>query len=91
VSRARPGPGCVDLAFAGRYSVGPTGEVALEDYARTLTRAAAAEVLSEEGGQEIRGVHLCAPRLRPEGALAEDVEAFARVLAEQAGEGLGWS
>jgi hypothetical protein len=91
VSHEGAGPGCVDLVFARSYPVSPAAEVALEDYARTLTRAAAAEALPEESGGRIRGVHLCEPGTRPERALREDIEAFVRVLAEQRGDGLGWS
>jgi hypothetical protein len=43
VARTRPESGCHDLAFHAAYSVDEAGAVALEDYARTLGRAAAAE------------------------------------------------
>jgi len=84
VSRDEPGPDCVELVFRGFYSVAPSGEVALEDYAREV-----AAVLAAEDGR-VRGVHLCAPGLAT-AALREDVEAFARELAGRGGGGLGWS
>ena len=92
MSRLRPSPECRDVAFARAYAVSPAAEVALEDYARVLTRAAAAEAVpaGDDPGR-LGGVHLCAPELAPEGGLGEDIEAFARELAEQAGDGLGWS
>jgi hypothetical protein len=90
MSEGRHGPGCADLLFRRPCPAG--GEVALEDYARALTRAAGATVLV--GGGEtptVRGVHLCglpAPFDEDAGA---DVEAFARELAERSSGGLGWS
>jgi len=89
VSRDEPGPDCVELVFRGFYSVAPSGEVALEDYAREVAAARAASVLAAEDGR-VRGVHLCAPGLAT-AALREDVEAFARELAGRGGGGLGWS
>ena len=35
--------------------------------------------------------NLEAPARAPEGSVLEDIEAFARELAERAGDGLGWS
>jgi hypothetical protein len=82
----------VELAFSRPYHLGPAAEVALEDYARVLARAAMAEVLEapgEPGG--LRGVRLLRPAVDPDQAVRDDVEAFARELAAPAGEGLGWS
>jgi type VI protein secretion system component VasF len=80
----------VDLAFGGRYAVGAGGQVALEDYARALTRAERAEVFpAPDGG--VGGLHLCAPAEPLRAAVVEDIEAFARDMAERAGDGLGWS
>ena len=71
--------------------MGDGGEVALEDYARTLTRARAAEALHAGDSAAIRGVHVCglAGALTP--ALRRDVEDFARSLVAGTGGGLGWS
>jgi hypothetical protein len=38
-----------------------------------------------------RGVHLCGLAAPLEPAAGEDIEAFARELAERSGGGLGWS
>jgi hypothetical protein len=90
VTRERPGPACVNLAFGGRYAVGAGGQVALEDYARALTRAEGVEVVpAPDGG--VGGLHLCAPAEPPGAAALEDIEAFAREMAARAGDGLGWS
>lgn len=93
MTRTRPAAGCRELAFHAAYAVGEAGEVALEDYARTVGRAGAAEVVrSGDGSSRVTGVHLCdaAAALSPD-AIA-DIEDFARDLAlgEGAG-GLGWS
>lgn len=92
MSLRRPGAACVELAFALPRAVGAAGQVALEDYARALTRAEGAEAMAspDEPGR-VAGLHLCAPAEPVRGALLEDVEAFARQVAERAGEGLGWS
>jgi len=88
--RESPAPTCVELDFQGRYALGPGGQVALEDYARALTRAGAAEAATvpDDPGR-VSGVHLCAPLDPPRGPLLEDLEAFAREMAERVGEGLG--
>ncbi len=91
MSRQDPRPGCVEVALGGGHVLPPSALVALEDYARVLTRAAAASVLVS-GGDEgpVHGIHLCAPELPP-AAVMEDLEAFVRDLAGPASEGLGWS
>ena len=91
----QPAAGCRDLAFrhhAG-YAVGEAGEVALEDYARTLTRAGAAEAVRAGGeAKAVTGLHLCGVADAWTAAVAADIEDFARDLAESAGtDGLGWS
>jgi hypothetical protein len=66
--------------------------VALEDYARALTRAEGAETIPVPGDPErVGGLHLCTPAELPQGAVLEDIEAFAREMAHRAGDGLGWS
>jgi hypothetical protein len=37
------------------------------------------------------GLALEAPLIAPQGAVLDDIEAFARDLAERAGDGLGWA
>lgn len=90
MTRERPGPACVDLAFGSCYAVGAGGQVALEDYARVLTRAEGAEAVPAPDGR-LGGLHLCAPAEPPRAAVVGDIEAFARDMAERAGDGLGWS
>jgi len=90
MSDGRHGPGCADVLFRQPCPAG--GEVALEDYARALTRAHGAQALLADGGAPtVRGVHLCGLAAPLEPASTEDIEAFARELAERSGGGLGWS
>jgi hypothetical protein len=82
----------VVIRFSARHPIGAAGLVALEDYARELTQAKAAEALVAEGESDrLTGIALEAPLVAPQGAVLEDIEAFARDLAERAGTGLGWS
>jgi len=93
MSRTRPIPGCHDLTFASAYAVDDPGEVALEDYAREVTRAREVEAVRPEGDPgHVRGVHLCGLDAAPVPALRADIEDFARDLAGRSGGGgLGWS
>ena len=92
VSRRLPRPDCVELLFRARYPLDEPAEVALEDYARALTRAAEAEaVRADDDPDVVRGVHVCAlgGEVTPE--VRRDLEDFARDLALRAGgSGLGW-
>lgn len=82
----------VVVRLAIRHPVGGAGLVALEDYARELTRARAAEALVAEGEPDrLVGVALDGPAIAPQGRVLEDIEAFARDLAERSSPGLGWS
>jgi hypothetical protein len=84
--------GRVVVRFKAPLGVSGTAAVALEDYARELTRARAAEALPAESDPDrLLGVALEAPLEPPTGAVLEDIEAFARELAEHEGSGLGWS
>ena len=67
-------------------------EVALEDYARVLTRSQAAEAVPTPGQPGmVDGVHLCGARPPLAPATIADIEGFAlSLLAGRAG-GLGWS
>jgi hypothetical protein len=84
--------GRVLVRFREPHAVGAFGVVALEDYARELTRAAGAEALMAPGeGERLIGLALDSPLVAPQGSVLDDIEAFARELAERAGDGLGWS
>ena len=84
--------GRVVIRFREPHTVGAFGLVALEDYARELTRARAAEAVVAPGeGERLVGLELEAPVIAPQGSVLDDIEAFARELAERAGDGLGWS
>ncbi len=88
----RDAAGRVVIRFATARALGAAGVVALEDYARELTQATTAEALVAEGETStLTGIALDAPRIAPQGAVLEDIEAFARDLAEREGPGLGWS
>jgi hypothetical protein len=92
LTRGSPSAACVEIVFRGRLALGGGEQVALEDYARALARAEGAEVVPAAADpRRVAGVHLCAPAIHPGGAVSEDVEAFAREMAERTGEGLGWS
>jgi hypothetical protein len=83
---------CVEIVFKRRLALGGGEQVALEDYARALARAQGAEAVpAPDDPGRVAGVHLCAPAIPPGGAVAEDIEAFAREMAERTGEGLVWS
>ena len=93
MSRARPVSGCRELVFGEGYAVDDAGEVALEDYAREVTRAREVEAVRAHGDPgRIAGLHLCGLDAEPSAGLRIDVEDFARDLAARpGGGGLGWS
>ena len=93
MTRTRPTAGCLDLPFQARYSLDERGEVALEDYARTLGRAGAVELVRAQGdATAVSGLHLCGAEAALSPAVLADVEDFARDLAAGGGSGgLGWS
>ena len=87
-----PAAGRVVIHFAAERALGAAAVVALEDYARELTQASGALALVAQGDTgRLTGLELDAPRIAPQGAVLEDIEAFARDLAEREGPGLGWS
>lgn len=93
-----PSAGCREVRFAAALTLEPAAEVALEDYARVLTRARHAEVLRAEplpagyDAAPIAGVHVCDPAAPCDGQPAEDIRAFAREMAiTPDASGLGWS
>ena len=93
MSLGSPGADCFDLSFQAGYPIGEAGEVALEDYARVLVRARAAEGLrAADDPGIVRGVHVCGLGASPSATLLTDLEDFARSLVTgAAGGGLGWS
>jgi hypothetical protein len=92
VTRTHPEAGCHDLAFQAAYSLDEGGEVALEDYARALGRAAAADVVRTAGEVgTVTGVHLCAAGAPLTAAVLTDIEDFARNLVAGGPAKLGWS
>ena len=91
MTRESSGADCVLLAFRERYALSPAGQVALEDYARALVQAQGAEAVPAADGSLVAGLHLWAPAVPPRGAVAEDIEAFAREMTARGGERLGWS
>ena len=68
-------------------------EVALEDYAREVTRSAGVSAVRGEGlGAPVLALRLHGRETPPEDAAWRDVVAFARELAKVGpGSGLGWS
>jgi hypothetical protein len=84
--------GCLDVSFTSTYAVGDSALVALEDYARALTRARGAEAIpSPADPARLSGLHLCAPDVEARGDMLDEIEAFARHMAHRTGDGLGWS
>jgi hypothetical protein len=67
------------------------GEVALEDYARVLTRSRAAEAVPAGQPGMIGAVHLCGASAPPAPAAVADIEGFAHSLMAGRAGGLGWS
>jgi hypothetical protein len=92
MSRARPEPGCHEVLFDAPVRLDEPSEVALEDYARTLSGARAAEAArSETEPAAVRGVHVCGLEAPVAAAARRDLEDFARSMVTGAGGGLGWS
>ncbi len=93
MTRGRPGAGCYDLAFQAAYPIDETAEVAVEDYARTLTQSRAAEAVRRaDEPSMIEGVHVCGLGAPLTQAIVTDLEDFARGVAmPDNGSGLGWS
>lgn len=93
MSASAAAAGCYDLSFRAAYPIDEPGEVALEDYTRTLLRGRAAEGLrAADDPAMVRGVHVCGLGASPTPALVTDIEDFARSLAvARHGGGLGWS
>lgn len=87
-------PGELDLAFQAAYPLAETAALALEDYARALTRAREVEALrSADDPGMVRGVRVSGLSVALTPLLMSDIEDFARDMAQrsQNGSGLGWS
>ena len=92
MSRSRPEAGCVLVSFQEAHPMDEPSEVALEDYARVLTRAQAAEAVPAAGAPGmVEGVHLCGAGQPLSPATIADIEGFARSLLAGRAGGLGWS
>jgi hypothetical protein len=80
-----------DLAFQGAYTLDDPGEIALEDYARVISRAEGAAAMRGASGK-VSGVRLRGVAWLLSAAAARDIEDFARDLAIRGGgSGLGWA
>ena len=91
---SQPEVDCFDLAFQAAYPLGESAEMALEDYARALTRARGAEALrSPEDPLMVGGVHVCGMGSTLSRSTLADLEDFARDMATRGGvsTGLSWS
>jgi hypothetical protein len=88
-----PEEGCYEIHFASTYPLDEAAEVALEDYARALTRSHGAEaVRANDDPATVRGVHVCGLGTTLTPALLRDLEDFARsLIMGPGGGGLGWS
>jgi len=82
MGRSHPAPDCIDVRFASSHGLGEDAELALEDYARALLGAREAELIPGASGL-VAGVHVCGAAEQP-GALAADLEDFARELVRRA-------
>jgi hypothetical protein len=89
MTRQRPAADCGEVLFAPPLVLTPPAQVALEDYARVLTRADAAETTGDDA---VSGVHLCGLPAPIADAARHDLTDFARELAaRESTGGLGWS
>lgn len=92
MSLARPEADCAVVPFREPHPMDEAGEVALEDYARVLTRARAAEAMPDERAPgSIGGVHLCGASGPVAPGAVADIEGFAQSLLAGRAGGLGWS
>jgi hypothetical protein len=92
MTQARPEAGCYDIGFEAPFPLDEEAEVALEDYARVLTRSTRAEaVRAEDDPSSVRGVHVCGLGAAVTSAVLRDLHDFARSMVTGPGGGLGWS
>ena len=88
---ARPETDCVLVTFAMPQAMDEASEIALEDYARVVTRARAAEAVPGAQPGVVKGVHVCGAARPVTPAMIADIEGFAGSLLAQRSGGLGWS
>lgn len=83
----------LELRLPEPLSLGESAEVALEDYAREVTRSGRAEALRAGGaGSAVVALRLHGLTAPPDEAARRDVLDFARALADASeSAGLGWS
>ena len=79
------------VTFAMPQAMEDASEVALEDYARVVTRARAAEAVPGAQPGVVKGVHVCGAARPVTPAMIADIEGFAGSLLAQRSGGLGWS
>lgn len=92
MTRKSPESDCYDLAFQAGYPIDEPAEVALEDYARALTRARGAEAMRKNDDPSVvEGVHICGLGSSLTQAILTDLEDFTRGLVHGGAGGLGWS
>jgi hypothetical protein len=93
MSRHTPESDCYDLAFQAGYPLPEPAEVALEDYARVLTRSRSAEAIrAEDDPSVVTGVHVCGLGAPLRQTVLTDLEDFARDMAVRGARGgPGWS
>lgn len=83
---------CVEWRLPEALRLGEAAEVALEDYAREVTRSQAAEAVREAPDGPLVALRLLGLAREPDASARSDVFAFARELeAPSAGAGLGWA
>lgn len=83
----------LELPLLEPLALSEAAEVALEDYARAVTRSERAVALRDgETGACVRALRLDGLAGEPDADARRDVLAFARALADAGqGAGLGWS
>ena len=92
MSHEHPAADCGEILLAPACALTPPAQVALEDYARVLTRALAAATLNGDDETMVTGVHLCGLPAPINDAAQQDIVAFAReISARESSGGLGWS
>ena len=93
MTRSTPRPDCYDIEFEEACPLDDPAEIALEDYAQTVTGAGKAEAYRpDQRATAVSGVHVCGAPGPPSPAMIADVVDFARDLtARSGGAGLGWS
>jgi len=91
MTRRSPEVDCFELAFQAAYPLAEPAEVALEDYARTLTRSRDTEAVRKpDDPSMVSGIHVCGLGTALTQNVLTDIEDFARGLVLPRSGGLGW-